>query len=315
MSSTVALVIIYNHRYDKNIDILESIYANRFSNIFHIVPFYDGDKKNVIPVYENSFYFQGYLVQAFSRCFRKEFEHYFFVADDMMINPLINENSYKAQLKINAQESYFPEIVSLHNLPYKWRRTQDAVEYNPKLQGVESSKEMPSYQEAELLFSKLGFEVKPLLYKDVYSAKKKIVYELSKLKGANGIGDIVALLTKHFKGIFKKQYCTLNYPLLGGYSDIFVVSASCIHKFMHYCGVFAATELFVELAIPTALVLATSDIRTESEIALKGKAMWTEEDYKIIAPFNNKLAALTENFPKEHLYLHPIKLSKWQTAL
>jgi hypothetical protein len=45
MSSTVALVIIYNHRYDKNIDILESIYANRFSNIFHIVPFYDGDKK------------------------------------------------------------------------------------------------------------------------------------------------------------------------------------------------------------------------------------------------------------------------------
>jgi len=55
-----ALILIYNHRYDKNIEILEKIYSKRFSVIFHLVPFYDGNRDNVIPVYENSYYFEGY---------------------------------------------------------------------------------------------------------------------------------------------------------------------------------------------------------------------------------------------------------------
>ena len=45
----VALIIIYNHQYNKNIDILERIYNGRFSNIYHLVPFYNGEKQNVIP--------------------------------------------------------------------------------------------------------------------------------------------------------------------------------------------------------------------------------------------------------------------------
>ena len=51
MSSEVCLLIIYNHRYDDNIEKLERIYKNRFSDIYHIVPFYNGTIENVIPVY------------------------------------------------------------------------------------------------------------------------------------------------------------------------------------------------------------------------------------------------------------------------
>ncbi len=57
--SKIALVIIYNHQYNKNIDILERIYKGRFSHIYHLIPFYQGDKENVIPVYDASLYFQG----------------------------------------------------------------------------------------------------------------------------------------------------------------------------------------------------------------------------------------------------------------
>ena len=75
----VALIIIYNHKFDRNIDILENIYKDRFSNIYHLVPFYTGDKSNVISVYENSHYFQGYVAQGFKSYFKEEFEHYFFI--------------------------------------------------------------------------------------------------------------------------------------------------------------------------------------------------------------------------------------------
>ena len=89
----IALLIIYNHRYDKNIEPLEQIYAGRFSYIYHIVPFYDGQKENVIPVYESSFYFEGYIAQCFQHLKDKGFTHYFFVADDLMLNPLITEQN------------------------------------------------------------------------------------------------------------------------------------------------------------------------------------------------------------------------------
>ena len=59
----VALIIIYNHQYIKNIEITERIYNGKFSNIYHLVPFYHGVRSNVIPVYDNSHYFQGYVAQ------------------------------------------------------------------------------------------------------------------------------------------------------------------------------------------------------------------------------------------------------------
>lgn len=84
MKSKVALIIIYNHRYDKNIEVLENLYKTRFSNIYHLIPFYDGDKENVIAVYENSYRFQGYISQAFRTFYKDMYDHYFFVADDLM---------------------------------------------------------------------------------------------------------------------------------------------------------------------------------------------------------------------------------------
>jgi hypothetical protein len=322
MNSKVALIIIYNHRYDRNIDILEGIYAGRFSNIFHIIPFYDGDKKNVIAVYENSYRFQGYISQAFKTFFNESFEHYFFIADDMVINPSINEYSYQEQLKLKPGTSYFPEFISLNDGTLKWLRFRDAIEYKHFVPGVEFTKELPSYDQANEILAKAGFNIKPLLYKDVYPQHMQFGLKeyLNSRKSSFSSGfKILAVnsLNKAKSGIHiaRNRSFKLNYPMVGGYSDIFIISSTCIKKFVHYCGVFAASEMFVELAIPTALLFSTDDIRKESEVELKGKAMWTAEDFEIVAPFNNNLDDLMKEFPSNHLYLHPIKLSKWKTNL
>ena len=62
--NAATLVIIYNHHYPKNIERLDLIYKDKFKSIFHLIPFYSGEKSNVIPVYGNSFYFQGYIAEV-----------------------------------------------------------------------------------------------------------------------------------------------------------------------------------------------------------------------------------------------------------
>ena len=93
MEKKTALLVVYNHRYDKNIPVIDRIYANRFSYVCHLVPFYDGDQANVIAVYDSSHYFQNYIAQAYTHLKDKGFTHFFIVADDMILNPLVDENN------------------------------------------------------------------------------------------------------------------------------------------------------------------------------------------------------------------------------
>lgn len=301
----VALIIIYNHQYNKNIEVLEKLYGHRFSNIFHLVPFYKGTKKNVISVYENSYYFQGYVSQGLSSFFNEEYVHYFFIGDDLLLNPKINENNYTEYLKLDGYTSFVPGFMSLHKLDFIWSHTNDALKYNLSPYGIEAKSMMPSFEEAILLFKKFNLEVDFLKFEQLYQ-KPNFEYSIQSLKRLAGYK------VKKIKSKLKKEKFKLSYPIVGSYSDIFVVSSNSIKEFCLYTGVFAATNLFVELAVPTALVLCAEKIVTEKDLDLKGKALWSKEDYEILDKFNYNLTSLQNNFPKNHLYIHPIKLSIWQ---
>ena len=327
----VALVFVFNHRYDKNIAVLEAMYKNRFSNIFHLVPFYDGDKENVIPVYENSYHFQGYMAQGFREYFRQEFEHYLFVADDLVINPAISENNYKEHFQLGDDTCFIPEIFSLHHftnthtlrfIPLKsalnteeklyWWRVKDIVKYRHINEGVENEKEMPSRKEATERLQKHGYAVKPLSFHDIYGylpvslgSKEKRQQTLRYLYRLNR---------------YSKSF-SLDYPLVASYSDIVIVSRNAIKKFCHYCGVFASNHLFVECAIPTALLLASENVITEKDIDKRGSIYWnytnseTAAYEKEMEKYEYTLNRLIQHFPEDKLYIHPVKLSKWKTQL
>ncbi|MEN9447929.1 MAG: hypothetical protein RJA25_1219 [Bacteroidota bacterium] len=319
MKSKVALIIIYNHRYDKNIEVLENLYKTRFSNIYHLIPFYDGDKENVIAVYENSYRFQGYISQAFRTFYKDMYDHYFFVADDLMLNPAINENNYSDCLNISPTASYFPVFLDFNDDDLKWMRIRGAIEYPHFVPGVEFHKELPSNEEATRILRNAGFELKPILYKNAYTSHIKLNFKKDIIEGESSLMNKTNTIIRYIINRIKSSIHTsrnktfhLKYPMVGGYSDIFVVSKSCIKPFVRYCGIFATSQMFVEFAIPTALLLSTKEIQTEATIDYKGKALWTEADYQMIAPFKNDLNQLISNFPKNHLYLHPIKLSKWK---
>jgi len=304
--SKVALVIIFNHQYNKNIDILESIYSKRFSHIYHLVPFYNGDKSNVIPVYESSYYFQGYVAQGLKSYFKEEYTHYFFIADDLLLNPIINESNYAELLKLNKNTCFLPEFTPFHERVEWWPHVLEAYRYTIKNDGVEALNQLPIYENALQSFKKFGLEIKPLRFNQIW---KELVSVKDWLRMI--IKDKFYLI-RYFKSKFKNQY-NLPYPIIASYSDIFVVNSDAIRQFSHYCGIFATTKLFVEVGLPTALVLSAKEIVTEKDLNLQGKPLWTKDDYKLLEKYGNDLNKLLNDFPLNYLYLHPIKLSSWKT--
>lgn len=91
-----------------------------------------------------------------------------------------------------------------------------------------------------------------------------------------------------------------------------IIPSFLMDKFCLYCGIFAATNLFVENAVPTTLAIIANKIKFNKDCILKYGAMWTNEDKAFLEKFNCNLQELINNFPKDKLFLHPIKFSKWK---
>jgi len=301
----VALIIIYNHQYNKNIDILEGIYKGRFSNIYHLVPFYNGEKQNVIPVYECSFYFQGYISQGLKGFFKECYTHYFFVADDLILNPIINETNYTEHLKLNKSTCFIPEFITLHKREDWWPRVSEAYHWNLNINGVEAQNQLPEYDMALRKFQQFDLKINPLRFNQIWKTPRSL-RDIARIL----IYDKYYLFRYIQHKITNKKYL-LKYPLVGSYSDIFVVSADALKQFCHYCGVFAATKLFVEIGLPTSLVLSAKEIISEKDLKLRGKSLWTKEDFQELGRYDKSLKKLLAEFPSNYLYFHPIKLSKW----
>lgn len=289
----IALLIVYNHRYDKNIPILDKIYEGKFSNVYHIVPFYDGDKGNVIAVYESSYYFQNYIAQAYQHLKNKGFTHYFVVADDMILNPSVNEDNLFEQLGISTSDCYIPRIKSFSQMKSFWRWTTDALIYKVEQRGVEVKNVLPSRFDAQKKFEQHHISTGAARFSSLFTTN----------------------LLEFYKRVVRKLPFSLrlNYPLAAGYADIFLVTSAEMPRFCQYCGAFAATRLFVEIAVPTAMILTAESIKQDKDVKLKCGDVWREDVDKLKLQYGCSLDNLIENYPQETLFIHPVKLSQWKS--
>ena len=307
MDKRIALLIIYNHRFDKNIPVLDELFKGRFSNVYHVVPFYDGKKENVLPVYESSYYFSGYIAQALNQIRDKSFTHYVFTSDDLMLNPAIDENNFHSMIGLNEDDCYIPRFRSLSDI--KWARSLDALGYGLTGLGAEVNKMLPLKEKAIEHFKEHGlhnFEGVPA------RIARKIV--LNHLFNYYNWYQPSLYLLRVLKYLFKRPFSfyNYNYPQIGGYNDFFIVPSYCISSFAHYCGAFAATKMFVEIAIPTSMVLCSKSIKTGKDTKMKCGDLWSDEIKKFEEKYEYSLDSLYKDFPEDLLYYHPVKLSKWK---
>lgn len=316
IKSKICFVIIFNHRYDKNIPVLEGMYRERFSHRYYIVPFYDGDMENVIPVYGRSIFFETYIAQAYNVLKNQGFDYFYFVADDMIINPAINENNILQFFELKKGESWIPHLRTIKEQKCFWIGTLAAYSYKPVQKYVEAKTELPSIEDALEKFECQGL-VNPLELsrKDVF---REFTLDISSM--ANKARLFLRTLS-WLRHPFRES-ANLSYPLAASYSDTLLVSGEAMSKFAHYCGVFGATSLFVEVAIPTALILASEKkIKTEKDISKGGRSFWYSADnvfcdrpeytWENLEKEYKNLDDMLNRFPEDAIYLHPVKLSKW----
>lgn len=302
MSQEPALIIIHNHKFPRNIGVLDELYRDRFSVVRHLVPFHHGTEPHVIAVHEHSHQFQGYVAQGLKHFHdpARPHPHYLFVADDLLLNPVINATNYREHLALRPDGGFLPGFIQLHRYGAHWRRIPEAMRYRTDQAGVFGARELPSVEEAIDLFARHGLEHGNI-------PAHLIAGPRSYQRGPIGL---MRWMSKRLRA--SRSGTKPPYPLVGGYSDIFAVPGASMAQFAHYCGVFAATRLFVELAIPTAMALSVRSISTEKDTVLKGRALWTAEELAVLEPYGFDLKALLRAFPEGYLYLHPVKLSQWK---
>lgn len=321
------LVIVFNHKFDRNIEMLERLYSPRFEHIYFLVPFYTGDNPRVIPVYESSYYFQGYFAQGLKTFYRAEFTHYFFIGDDLMLNPAVNERNYAQLMGLNETTSYLPDLKALHEsapsltLPGTdltaetyWNHTFQGVPFFTNRSGTEARLELPPRDEALQRLAIYGVHPRPLTYHNVFGPLKLPRSVRETTDTAKNLWTYY-VSWRRFKVSGHPNQLELEYPLGYSYSDITVVSAQVIKPFCHLCGVFSAMGLFVEMAVPTALMLSGGPIQTDATSPLKGKPLWLLPDIDAQGQrYGYRLDDLLADFPPGQLYHHPVKLSKWKMA-
>lgn len=318
-NNRVALVILFNHRYDGNFEKLERIYQSRFSDILFIVPFYDGNKENVIPVYENSRRFQGYITQAYHILKNVKATTMVFIGDDLILNPEINQFNILSNLNLNENDSFITGIIDLSKKWY-WSQKTWAVNFFRNADGSEAIKYLP---DSELVLNKLSeYRIsEPILegrsvYKkvtiwDIFVSLKEMgnEYFTQKLFNKSKLRIIYDFVLYH---INKNRKYVLHYPLVGGYSDIFIIPSKNLYQFSHISGLFASVNLHVEIALPTSLLIVSERVKTIEESKYLNGALWGKAKRVAIEnKFEFSINSLLHDFPKEHLFIHPVKLSKW----
>jgi len=318
----IDLVLIYNHKYESNIAKLDRYYAGKFRKIWHLVPFYPGHAENVIPVYDNSFVFQVFVAQAARKLMEDPPDRLLFLSDDLLLDPLITQDNAEKEFGLSAKDGFVSELHDLSKGQYG-RGVTEARKITFKHHGLEIGGELPPYDEAKRRLTR-HIEMESMVLRNYVPYIRKIKKPLLKNAYANW---------KLFKGniwhareklLHRFNPVTLEYPLLGGYSDIFSLPVSAFEEFVHYCGVLAAARVFVEIAIPTAIALSCPELKTEASCPRQGFNVWFpietyEEMERKMAILNeitrkeeNSLSNLVKDWDRSYLYMHPLKLSKWK---
>jgi len=314
----VALFILFNHNYEANLDKLDKIYSGRFSNIFYIMPFYSGARQDVIPVYESSFYFQGYLNVAFTKIKGSEYDHFMVIGDDLMLNPKITEDNYQQYFGVDSKTGFIPDFFLLTDSSSKlpdrpfapfWHHSISALNFNVKREGIESEPYLPGYENAKELLKRHGLDFTAQMPRKFFLRLPFFKFSKKKSELIKNWTAFKLMFYHNLKYILNPP--VLKYPLVGSYSDCIILPTSDVSDFAKYCGVFAALDLFVEIAIPTAMGLSVSKIITEKTLNHKGLTLWNKEDVdNVLNSFDNSYENIVNNFPLNTLYIHPVKLSK-----
>ena len=340
--SRVALVVIFNHPHMANVDVLNGLYGDRFDSVIHLMPGYLGARPDVVGVVGNGQYFHAFIAQAYQHLASLDADQYVFIGDDLILNPRIHAGNVGEYFGLVGDGCFVPFLMPLWEMDRYLHLAHEAYTWRPDLPGYPGSRYLPSKDEAEQRFAAAGYPVRAVARSVVdlpWFVRSRSATDSRKVPSGRQLSAPLAKLNadprlrRLMVGAYgsmvrplqdRRPPVDLPYPLMGGYADIVVVARDHLARFSELCGAFSATNLFVELAVPTAMLLTTSDFVTEEDlprrglplgdIAVVGERHWHRGPRRDFAvEYGGDFEAFLADFPDDLLYIHPVKLSTWQS--
>lgn len=307
------LVVMYNHHFPANVETINRIYEARFSEICHLLPFPISEIDSVESVGRSSHHFQGYVFDAREALLAYNCDRYLFIADDLLLNPVVCEATLDELFGLSGvDDAFISELKPLSDLPGYWSHVEGALRFSPVSAGLDIRHAIPSFDDAKKLLESHDVFSEKLSPKAFFKSRlHRMYYPVQTFfRVLDAWVSRVVGITASTKPFELNR--PLPYPLAYGYSDIFLVPRHVLPDFSRLCGAFAAAGLFVEMALPTALALSSPAIRTLSDSPLAGGPLWGK-DVEKLQQIAQDLDSLSERFPREWLFVHPVKLSEWKT--
>ncbi len=305
---TVCLVIIFNHRFDANIQKLKAIYQKRFHKIRFLMPFYEGTDTDVIPVYESSYQFPGFLIQAYARLTDVEAGYYCFIGDDLILSPEIDEHNILELLKMKEKSVFVKDMVPINGPGmFEWPHARFSSSPFLKKNQTQWEGSIPRHQDALKRFDDFFRMKYPEEYQDDFFEGN--FYQEQRLDRAKEIENFIIR-----NGNSRK----VPYPMAGGYSDIFLLKKEILFPVARLCGVFSAMNLFAEISFPTSVVLSVDrkDVVFLEETGFQSIETWEQKDRESFEDeWKYNFDSFYRNWDKRNLYIHPVKLSRWRMNL
>ena len=292
----LCLCFVFNHQYEKNIPKLKEIFGNRFTTIRFLSPFSKSKDEQIIPVFETSVHFQGYFAQAYHQL-PQDCDYYVFCGDDLILNPKFDENNLIES--IGCQDAaYIKYLNPVWEHSFAWHKFEDCNGFPPPNCVVPYFQFLPQRKDLIRRYDKFGIKYRNLgLHNFLGVHQRGLTYERV-LKG------LIFLMRNRLR-----RY--INFPLIEGYSDLIIIPKPWLERFCYYCGVFAAMNLWVDAAVATSMVLACEKIIQEKDHGFKGVELWGTDQVTPEKKYDLDFKKLLDDFPIQQLYLHPVKLSKW----
>ncbi|WP_174300682.1 hypothetical protein [Caulobacter sp. S45] len=304
----ITVCVLFNHPFPANIPALKAIYADRFEDVMFVQPMAPSEDPEVLTSYSGAYGFHGMMVDAIPRILALGAEHVVFIHDDVLLNPLLNENNIVDRLGLTADGAFLPEFKAFGGELDAWPWTLGVLwKLVFPLNAISGSgaehfaSYLPDPQQVEArLCRKYGFDFKPFSWnRDAPSARPMLGY------GRELPAEVQApILETLFGPRDDPRTIKPAFPLCSGMADFVVVSRGMLEDFRRLLGVFQQLGLFVEVAVPTALAAAAEHVVQSRDVGLRADWLWAEGREATSA------ATLIEGFRTNLLLAHPFKLSR-----
>jgi hypothetical protein len=301
----IALCIVYNHSYVKNIEVLDRLYSSSFDRILHIVPNHRKPQKNILTAYRSSHVFQGYLADNRSAIEALGADHIAFAADDCLLNCRCILDRVTVGIDRARASGFFADIGPplAASSAWKWAHTLPIVSRffgSPRLANPQVEGWLDCLPDLERARSALGrYDAAEL------RLEKPASDDLAKYSAIDR-ASVAALFGE------KALAIELPFPFVRGLTDFWVLTKDSVAEFLHYCGVFSSLNLWMEVAIPTAAALLDNKLVFAKDLGLKFDWDWWDPQRPPRWPQPTELRdvyRMFEEMPPDLLFRHPVKLS------